>query len=593
MAADPESIRLAEDARREKNWKRWGPYLSERQWGTVREDYSANGDAWNYFPFEQSLSRAYRWGEDGLLGITDRECRLCFAPALWNGRDSFLKERLFGLTNEEGNHGEDVKEQFFYLDATPTASYLKALYKYPQAEFPYEQLRQENKRRGRTEPEFELTDTGVFDDERYFDVFVEYAKAAPDDLLIRITVHNRGPEPATLHLLPTVWFRNTWSWGCKYEGCWPKPGLMRVGDDIRALHVSLGRFRLVSGNDSRGQRPELLFTENETNAALLFGSQNVGAHVKDAFHAYVVHGESDVVNPSGRGTKAGLLYVEAIPPGEHREVRLRLFAEDASPVDPLGAGFVSLFAERIREADEFYQNRLPGNPQATEECRVNRQAYAGLLWSKQFYEYVIRDWLEGDPEQPTPPPERLMARNVDWGHLFNRDVISMPDKWEYPWFAAWDLAFHAVAFARIDPQFAKEQLLLFLREWYTHPSGQLPGLRVELQRCESSGSCLGLLGAFTKNRLRASGFPRSSVSGPGIPETAHQLHLVGQSQGCWRTPSVCRRIPRPGQHWRVRPLKTASRWRPSGAGRRHRLDGQLLPGDAGDRPGTGHRRSRL
>jgi hypothetical protein len=471
VPTDPESVRLEEDARREKNWKRWGPYLSERQWGTVREDYSANGDAWNYFPFEQSLSRAYRWGEDGLLGFTDRECRLCFALALWNGCDPILKERLFGLSNQEGNHGEDVKEEYFYLDATPTSSYFKALYKYPQSEFPYDLLRRENKRRGRHEPEFELVDTGVFDDERYFDVFVEYAKAAPDDLLIRITVHNRGPETATLHILPTLWFRNTWSWGCKYEGCWPKPELMREGDDIRARHFSLGRFRLVSGNDSRGHRPVMLFTENVTNAVLLFDSENAEPHVKDAFQDYVVRGRTAAVNPEGRGTKAALLYVEEIPPGEHREIRLRLFPEDARPSDPLGRAFESLFSDRIREADEFYQHRLSAEPQ---QRRVSRQAYAGLLWSKQFYEYVIRDWLEGDPAQPTPPPERLAIRNFDWEHVYNRDVISMPDKWEYPWFAAWDLAFHMVAFSRIDPHFAKEQLLLFLREWYTHPSGQVP-----------------------------------------------------------------------------------------------------------------------
>jgi hypothetical protein len=472
--------RLEEDSRREKNWKRWGPYLAERQWGTVREDYSADGSCWTYFPHDHARSRAYRWGEDGLLGITDRECRLCFALALWNGRDPILKERLFGLTNAEGNHGEDVKECYFYLDATPTHSYLKALYKYPQAEFPYARLREENARRGRTEPEFELTDTGVFNEDRYFDIFVEYAKSAPNDLLIRITTANRGPEPAALHLLPTLWFRNTWSWGCLSEGCWSKPHLEQAAPGVVVCqHETLGRFHLHAGPDPTGSLPPLLFTENETNLERLFNSPSASPYVKDAFHEYVVHGRSAAVNPRQNGTKAAAHYVLAIPAREAVTIELRLFAEDEAPAQPLGAGFAEVFTERIREADEFYQGRIPAC--ATEDDRrISRQAYAGLLWSKQFYHYVVKDWLEGDPTQPPPPAGRNEGRNRDWTHLFNRDVISMPDTWEYPWYAAWDLAFHMIPMAELDPQFAKEQLVLFLREWYMHPSGQLPAYEFAL-----------------------------------------------------------------------------------------------------------------
>jgi hypothetical protein len=470
----------AEDARlraahaRRENWQRWGPYLSERQWGTVREDYSAQGDPWSYFTHDHARSRAYRWGEDGLLGICDRQCRLCFALALWNGRDAILKERLFGLTGTEGNHGEDVKECYYYLDATPTSSYLKALYKYPQAPFPYEWLLAENRRRGMHEPEFELTDTGVFDEHRYFDVQVEYAKAAPNDLLIRIEVSNRAPRAAPLVLLPTLWFRNTWSWGCTHEGCEVKPRLARAGPDkVSTAHASLEPFTLFAASDPCGNAPVWLFTENETNAQRLFGAPNASAYVKDAFHDYVIHGRKEAVNPTECGTKAAAMYRLELPPGGRQTISLRLVANAHAPVEPFGPRFASLFAARQREADQFYALHIPATQSADERC-VARQAYAGLLWSKQFYHYVVRHWLEGDPEQPPPPPARARGRNHDWPHLFNRDVISMPDKWEYPWFAAWDLAFHMLPMARVDGSFAKEQMLLLLREWYMHPNGQIP-----------------------------------------------------------------------------------------------------------------------
>jgi hypothetical protein len=470
---DAESLRLAEDRTRAANWKRWGPYLSERQWATVREDYSADGSAWEYFPHSQARSRAYRWGEDGLLGICDRECRLCFALALWNGRDPILKERLFGLTGPEGNHGEDCKECYFYLDSTPTHSYLKALYKYPQAPFPYARLVEENRRRGKQDPEFELQDTGIFDEGRYFDVFVEYAKASPNDVLIRITAANRGPEAALLHLLPTLWFRNTWSWGCNHEGCWPKPFLGRAEDgSLRAHHVTLGRFRLAAKPRADETAAVFLFTENETNAARLFGGVNAGAYAKDAFHEYVVNGRSDAVNPEGRGSKAAVYYQQLVPAGEQAVFHLRLSAEDEATPEPFGKSFDQVFADRIREADEFYALRTPGKLRKP-ESHIARQAYAGLLWTKQFYHYIVKDWLEGDP-QPPPPAVRKQGRNYEWTHLHNRDLISMPDKWEYPWYAAWDLAFQMVPLARIDPTFAKEQLVLFLREWYMHANGQLP-----------------------------------------------------------------------------------------------------------------------
>ncbi len=473
-APDPEQVRLIEDQGRSMNWKRWGPYLSERQWGTVREDYSPDGNCWESFPHDHARSRAYRWGEDGLLGICDRQCRLCFALALWNGQDPILKERLFGLTGPEGNHGEDVKEHYFYLDSTPTHSYLKALYKYPQAAFPYDKLVSENRARGREQPEFEIDDTGVFEGGRYFDVQAEYAKVSPEDILIRLTVSNRGPEAATLHLLPTLWFRNVWSWGCEHEGCEPKPRLSQDGP-MRAVAQgsSVGDYRFEAEAASDGARPQWLFTDNESNSARLWGSENSAPFVKDAFHERVIAGNKGAVNPRGFGTKTAAWYTLNIPARSSVTVRLRLSAKDESPAAAFGAPFDKTFEQRIGEADTFY--RAHGLGRLDEPRRhVARQAYAGVLWSKQFYHYSVKHWLEGDPTQPRPSPERKHGRNADWQHLFNRDVISMPDKWEYPWYAAWDLAFQMIPFAAVDGQFAKDQLLLFLREWYMHPNGQIP-----------------------------------------------------------------------------------------------------------------------
>jgi hypothetical protein len=471
--AQAETARLRDDLKRVANWKRWGPYLADRQWGTVREDYSADGDCWGYFPHDHARSRAYRWGEDGLLGITDRQCRLCFGLALWNGADPILKERLFGLTNTQGNHGEDVKECYFYLDSTPTHSYMKALYKYPQTAFPYDQLLQENARRGPTDPEFEITDTNAFADNRYFDVFAEYAKAGPNDICIRITVANRGTEPATIHLLPTLWFRNTWSPGCTHEGCFVKPSIRRISDTgLQADHVTLGRF-YFEAEPVAGQSPQMLFTENETNNLRLYGAANPSYFVKDSFHQYAVEGKQEAVNPEGIGTKAAAYYRFEVPAGGEIVVRLRLFAEDEAPRTAFSRSFDQTFKARIDEADAFYRKVILQNL-SEEQKRISRQAYAGLLWNKQFYHYVIKDWLDGDPNMPPPPASRKDGRNADWTHLFNRDVISMPDKWEYPWYATWDLAFHMIPFARIDPDFAKGQLHLFLREWYMHPNGELP-----------------------------------------------------------------------------------------------------------------------
>jgi len=469
-----EASRLREDAAREKNWKRWGPYLSERQWGTVREDYSAYGASWDAFPHDHARSRAYRWGEDGLLGISDREGRLCFALALWNGRDPILKERLFGLAGPEGNHGEDVKENYYYLDGAPTHAYLKALYKYPQAEYPYARLLDEARSRGIGRPEFELEDAGVFDGGRYFDVTAEYAKAGPDDVLIRVTVANRGPEPASLHLLPTLWFRNTWSWGRSGEDYPPRPRLAATGPAVVAVeHATLGAFRFAAGPGPDGRTPELLFTENETNAERLFGAANASPYVKDAFHARVVEGRTGAVNPAREGTKAAAWYRLDVPAGGEVTVRLRLQSAADASTRPLGPDFDAVFAERMAETDAFYEQLIPATL-SDEERRVSRQGYAGLLWTKQFFHFDVKTWLEGDPSQPPPPPERLHGRNHDWTHLYNRDVISMPDAWEYPWYAAWDLAFHMIPFARLDPEFSKEQLVLFLREWYMHPNGQIP-----------------------------------------------------------------------------------------------------------------------
>jgi hypothetical protein len=443
-------------------WKKWGPYLSERQWGTVREDYSLDGNAWDYFTHDQARSRAYRWGEDGLGGISDDGQRLCFALALWNGRDSILKERLFGLTNSEGNHGEDVKEYYFYLDSTPTHSYMKYLYKYPQREFPYRDLVETNRRRTREDFEYELLDTGVFDDNGYFDVFLEYAKGAPEDILIQVTVHNRGPAAAQLHLLPTLWFRNTWSWG---KGG-PKPMLYERDGTIRASHSELGQYTLWCDGT-----PELLFTENESNAERLWRQPNASPWVKDAFHRYVVCGNAAAVNPAKSGTKAAARYVLQVPAGGASVVRLRLSA--AAPAEPFGRGFESALAARRGEADEFY-DRITPRSLTDDERRVHRQALAGMLWSKQYYLFDVDTWLKEHGAHPLVGPGKRNVRNAEWFHMFNGDVISMPDKWEYPWYAAWDLAFHTLALAQVDFDFAKEQLLLMLRSLYCHPNGQIP-----------------------------------------------------------------------------------------------------------------------
>ncbi|HEY7516728.1 MAG TPA: glucosidase [Methylomirabilota bacterium] len=462
MTAEHE--RLAATRERHAHWRRWGPYLADRQWGTVREDYSEHGTAWDYFPHDHARSRAYRWGEDGILGLSDNHQRLCFALSLWNGRDPILKERFFGLTGSEGNHGEDVKELYFHLDNTPTHSYMRGLYKYPQAEFPYARLVEENRRRDRRQPEFELLDTGVFDDDRYFDVTVEYAKASVDDVLIRITVANRGPERAALELLPTLWFRNTWSWDPDV----PRPRLTaEAGHIIAARHPTLGNRWLICDNPI-----ELVFTENDTNRERLFEAPNAGPWVKDAFHELVVHGRRDAVNSSRTGTKAAARYRLTLEPGETTTLRLRL--TDIPPAHRvLGTGFDAIVARRRREADEFYATVIP--ERLSDDARnVMRQALAGMLWSKQWFHFDVRRWLNGDPAQPAPPLTRRHGRNAEWTHLYNDDVVSMPDKWEYPWYAAWDLAFHTIPLALVDPEFAKDQLLLFLREWYMHPNGQIP-----------------------------------------------------------------------------------------------------------------------
>jgi hypothetical protein len=524
-----EQARLAASARHDAPWRLWGPYLAERQWGTVREDYSPGGDAWSYFPFEQAHTRAYRWGEDGIAGMSDLACQLCLSLAMWNGRDPILKERLFGLTNGQGNHGEDVKEQYFYLDATPTASYLKMLYKYPQREFPYARLREENARRSRNETEFELLDTGIFDDDRYWDVFVEYAKADADDLLMFVSVHNRGPDVATIHLLPQLWFRNTWSWNGdgSHKPRWSaapaslapsvsegKSGTSPAsasGSELRdyvsamAEHSELGPYELHAAGS-----PALLFCENETNLRHAFQSGGQTGYRKDAFHDYLIRGDASAVNPQREGTKVAAHYELTVAGGQAAQIRVRLTAHSSSiagskPASGEGgstvhsnapgagllpakrelglvpskrdaspfADFDAIFAARRREADEFYAG-LQSTIDDADARLVQRQALAGLVWTKQFYYYDVPQWLAGDPAQPKPPPSRLHGRNSTWEHLSNADILSMPDKWEYPWYAAWDLAFHCLPLAMIDPEFAKHQLVLLAREWYMHPSGQLP-----------------------------------------------------------------------------------------------------------------------
>ena len=448
-------------------WKKWGPYLSERQWGTVREDYSENGNAWDYFSHDQARSRAYHWGEDGLAGISDDKQRLCFALALWNGKDPILKERLFGLTNSEGNHGEDVKEYYFYLDSTPTHSYMKYLYKYPLAAFPYDQLVDMNKGRSRQEFEYELLNTGVFDEDRYFDVFVEYAKASPEDILVQITVHNRGPEAAEIHVLPTLWFRNRWSWGRDN----PRPSLQAVAGKpgvVQATEEILGERHLYCDGQAA-----LLFTENETNNQKLFNGENRTPYVKDGIINAVVHGKAEAVNPAHTGTKAAAHYHLTVPAGKSETVRVRLTSQAPRNSGAFGKGFEEVMQSRRKEADEFYAGVIPKSL-AADQTNVMRQALAGMLWSKQYFYYDINRWLEERGSDPYSPTAKAAPRNGQWHHMYNADIISMPDKWEYPWYAAWDLAFHVLPLTLVDADFGKQQLNLMLSENYIHPNGQIP-----------------------------------------------------------------------------------------------------------------------
>jgi glycogen debranching enzyme len=496
MRKTAEHQRLLESKQRIANWQRWGAYLSERQWGTVREDYSENQEAWFYFPHDHARSRAYRWGEDGLLGICDREGRLCFSFAFWNTRDPILKERLYGLSGPEGNHGEDVKECYYYLDSTPTHSYMKGLYKYPQAKFPYDNITEVNRSRSRFEEEHELLNTEAFDANAYFDCEIEYAKGDPNDILIQLTVHNRGRAPAVLHVLPQLWFHNSWIWGCEHEGCESKPR-MRLHKSatepngvVLCDHESLGHFEFRVDADSEGQKPNWLFTENETNPNRHPGVPTSGTFFKDAFHASVVNGDVNGTDTRTFGTKCAAHYIAVISPNEPLVIRCRLTGKGTAEIeaDPsieqpimnpifgdcrIDRGFERALERRRQESDEFYRECIPQTLNSQEQA-ISRQAYAGLLWTKQFYYYVVDSWIKGDPNSPPPPRGREVGRNIDWLHLFNRDVISMPDKWEYPWYAAWDVAFHMIPMARVDIEFAKNQLILFLREWYMHPNGQIP-----------------------------------------------------------------------------------------------------------------------
>jgi hypothetical protein len=457
-----EQRRLEQMRLKQEPWRKWGPYLSERQWGTVREDYSADGNAWGYFTHEMARARAYRWGEDGLAGVSDEQQHLCWAVALWNGKDPLLKERLFGLTNSEGNHGEDVKEVYYYLDATPTHSYLKMLYKYPQREFPYQRLREESQQRSRGEPELELLDTGIFADQRYFDVFVEYAKIDPDDLLQQITVINRGPDPAPLHLLSQLWFRNTWSWQPNAS----RPRLELAGETVVVNLPGLGAHYAYADG-----QPRWLFCDNDTNVQLVYHQQpSAAGYWKDAFHEYVVRDNQSAVNPQHTGTKSAAYYQQTIPPGGQAIFRLRLSPQI---LDRPFATFDLALRQRRQEADEFYAG-LQCDVTDEDVRRIHRQALAGMIWSKQHYGYHVDEWLHGDPAYPPPPEERRYGRNHEWKHLYNGDIISMPDKWEYPWYAAWDLAFHCLPLALVDAEFAKDQLRVLTRAWYMHPNGQLP-----------------------------------------------------------------------------------------------------------------------
>jgi hypothetical protein len=515
-----EWTRLAEEAARTRYWSRFGTYLAERQWGTVREDYSKDGESWDYFTHDDAPRRAYRFGEDGLLGLCDRRGRLCFAPALWNGKDPLLKERLFGLANREGNHGEDVKEVYDYQDALPSQAYARALYRYPIAAFPYEELRRENGKRSRLEREYEITDTRAFDD-GFVELIVEYAKESPEDVLVRLTLRSASPRAATIHLLAQLWFANHWSWGRTGEGHGPRPEMrLAAEDEVVTSHHSLGEHRLMAVADGTRAAPRILFCENETNRQALFGASNESKTVKDGFHQFIVHGQKDAVASDDRGTKAAAWWVLDLAPGEEVVVRLQLSEakQGAAPARLDAAAIDRVFATRIAEADEFYRDVLPGAA-SDEERRIARLAYAGLIWSKQYYHYAVREWLEGDPAQPAPPKERVEGRNRDWPHLYNRDVLLVPDKWEYPWYAAWDTAFHCVALAKVDVDFAKAQLELFLREWYMHPSGQIPAYEYEL------GDVNPPVHAFAVWRVYKSSGPKGQRDRAFLERCFHKLLL--------------------------------------------------------------------
>ncbi len=573
-----EGQRLEASRQRKEHWNRWGPYLSERAWGTVREDYSEHGTAWEYLSHDHARSRAYRWNEDGIAGLCDRHQKICFAVALWNGKDPILKERLFGLTANEGNHGEDVKECYYYLDNTPTHSYMKYLYKYPQAAFPYQRLVEENRKRGKGEREFELIDTGVFADRRYFDVFVEYAKAGAEDILIRITAHNRGPEAALLHLLPTVWFRNTWSWG---RGD-PKPSMKRCGSDQAAIELSepqYGRRWMVFEGG-----PQLLFTENETNYHRLFSYGNPSPYTKDAIHEFVVNGQSGAVNPNQAGTKASADYLLNIASGGSATVRVRLTNSIAGSGD-FGSGFEQVFADRQTEADEFYSGVIPQHL-SSDARDVMRQALAGLLWSKQFFHYVVNEWLEGDPASPPPPEPRKLGRNHEWTHLYNADVISMPDKWEFPWYASWDLAFHCVALALVDSELAKRQLMLMVREWYMHPNGQLPAYEWALDDVNPPVHAWAAWRVYKIEKKR-----RGAGDRIFLERIFHKLLLNftwwvnrKDAEGHNVFQGGFLGLDNIGVFDRNAPLANGRAYR---AGRRNRVDGHVLPESPGDRPGVG------
>ena len=573
-----EEGRRLEEAREARiPWRKWGPYLAERQWGTVREDYSEGGDAWDYFSHDQARSRAYRWGEDGLAGISDDQQRLCFALALWNGVDPIVKERLFGLTNSEGNHGEDVKEYYFYLDSTPTHSYMKYLYKYPQAAYPYDSIVAANRRRSRHEMEYELLDTGVFDGHRYFDVFVEYAKASPEDILVLLTIANRGPEPASLHVLPTLWFRNTWSWG----GEAPKLGLRKLEGPagisvVAASHAELGERYLYCDKGA-----PLLFTENETNTEQVFGTPNRTPWVKDAINEYLVHGRADAVNPAQTGTKVAAHYRVTVDAGRSVAIRLRLSPNDVVALrrGPFG-DFDAVFEARRREADAFYASVTPSSV-TPDAARVMRQALAGMLWSKQLFHYDVRRWLDEHGVDPYGV-RGATIRNAQWAHMVNTDVISMPDKWEYPWYAAWDLAFHVIALNIVDPDFAKQQLQLVLGQQYLHPNGQIPAYEWNF------GDVNPPVHAWASWFVYYYG---KTLTGEG--EAPDELHVVGQSQGPGWPERLPRRVSRAREYRRLRPECSFAHRRPSRAGGRHGLDGLLLPVHAADRHRAGTARSRL